>query len=115
MRRAMERVISRCGTTVCLETAAGKLETKALFRSINSDAWRSAEQVLTPLGLVGRGRYICLLPVTAAVSPGDTLTVDAENYLLRRVEKVRAFSKAVCQWCLCVEKGGAADDSYMDR
>lgn len=111
MRALLENVLQRYGMPARVETTSGTVETRVFFRSVNSEAWYSAERMVYPSGERQRGRYICLLPAGIEVQIDDTLTVDGRQFLLRRIEPTAAFSETVCQWCLCVEKGSVTDGS----
>lgn len=110
MRALMESVLARYGVSAQVETDTGVADTKVFFRSINSDAWYSAERMVMPLGEVPRGRYVCLLSAKLTVRPDATLIVGGRRFLLRRIEPTAAFAQTVCQWCLCVEKGSGSED-----
>lgn len=105
MRKLMDGVFERYGTTATIQTAAGEQQIKVFFYSVNSSAWQNMERVFSPLGEVPRGQYICVLPMDAVAGPEDTLTVAGHKYLLRRVEDMVMFTGAVYRWALCVEKG----------
>lgn len=106
MRKLMDSVLHRYGSTAQLQTAAGTQTVKVFFRSVNSDAWQSVERMFSALGGVPRGRYVCLLPAGVRVVAEDTLTLGGKSYQLRQVEPIVVADQLMGQWCLCVEKGG---------
>lgn len=109
MQRLMDRVFARYGASAQVDTATGKQNVKVFFRSVKSEAWQNAERMFASIGEIPRGRYLCILPAGMKLAPEATLTVHGQQYLLRRIEQVAVFEDVVCQWCLCVEKGGAVN------
>lgn len=106
MRKLMDSVLHRYGSTAQVQTAAGTETVKVFFRNVNSDAWQNVERMFSSLGEVPRGRYICLLPASVRVAAEDTLTLGGKSYQLRRVEQIIVADQLMGKWCLCVERGG---------
>lgn len=106
MRKLMDSVLHRYGSTAQLQTAAETQTVKVFFRSVNSDAWQNVERMFSSLGEVPRGRYVCLMSAGVRVAAEDALTLGGKSYQLRRVEPIIVADQLMGQWCLCVEKGG---------
>lgn len=106
MRKLMDSVLHRYGSTAQLQTAAGTQTVKVFFRNVNSDAWQNVERMFSALGEVPRGRYICLMPAGVQAAAENTLSLLGKSYQLRRVEQIIVADQLVGQWCLCVERGG---------
>lgn len=113
MRSMMDQIFARYGSSAVLTTEAGKQKVKVFFHSVNSRSWQNMERMFFPLGEIHRGQYICVLPIAAAATAGDTVTVNGTSYKLRRVEEMFIKGESVYRWGLCVEKGG--DDNWGAR
>ena len=79
---------------------------RGFFQPVRSKSWQYLEGNYSPLGEVPRGQYVYIGPVEPAAEAGDTLTVDGQDYWLRRTELVRDGNGPVYCWGMCVEKGG---------
>ncbi len=105
MRKLMERILDRYGVSAKIQSGSGGTTLKVLFHSINSHSWQNMERMFNPLGEVPRGQYICVLPVKIQLAAGDSVTVNNQEYLVRKVELMSLFSGPMYYWALCVEKG----------
>jgi hypothetical protein len=113
MRKLMDGVFARYGVDAMITTQTGQQKVKVFFHSVNSRSWQNMERMFFPLGEIHRGQYICVLPIAAAATAGDTVTVNGKSYKLRRVEEMFFKGGSIYRWGLCVEKGG--DDDWGSR
>ncbi len=66
------------------------------------------KRVLTPLGDIPQGDYLCYLPAEVPVEPGLELLLRGVSYRISRVEpKLGPGGRVYCHWALCVKKEGA--------
>ena len=102
MHHVFDSLCARYGTGISLESGM----VNGFFQSVNSRSWQNMERMVGPLGEIPRGQYICMLPSSVTVIPGDVLGVGQGRYQIQRVEEVRLGDGVLYQWCLCVRGGG---------
>ena len=107
MKKLMDGILRRYGTTAKLSDPWGSQQVKVFFYSVNSTGWQNIQRVFSPLGEVPRGQYICVLSSDARAAAEDTLEIGGRAFLLRRVEPMGIMGETLYDWCVCVEKGGA--------
>ncbi len=106
MDKLFTRLFRRYGIRLRLDDGRGSTQVDGVLFSVNSRSWQNMERAFVALGEIPRGQYICILPASATVEAGYTVTDLDRCYEIRRAEIVRAGSIPVYYWCLCVEKGG---------
>lgn len=111
MRKMLEKVMDRWGTTVTLRRSGKAF--KAFLQETGSRNWQNMEKIFTPLGEVPRGQYLYLGPVEPAIAVGDVLLAGGRIFELRRSEVIYYGDTPVYSWGLCVEKGG--EDTWASR
>ena len=105
MEKLFTRLFQRYGTELILGNGEGCWTLTGVLFSVNSRSWQNMERAFVALGEIPRGQYICILPASAEVKAGYTVTNHIQSYEIRRAEIVRAGATPVYYWCLCVEKG----------
>ena len=78
----------------------------SFFQPVSSTSWQSIEHGVSPLGYASRAEYLCIAPAEAGIQEAEVLVLGEKQYLAQRVEDYRCCGEAVCQWVLCIEKGG---------
>lgn len=105
MRQLMDRLFGLYATEATLLQDRGERTVRVFLQSVNSRSWQNMEQVASPLGMIPRGQYVCILPAGTA-EEGDRLDVGGKVYLICRLAEMTVQSGSVYQWGLCREKGG---------
>lgn len=106
MRKTVEKLLRRYGSRITLRRGSADRVFSGVLSHTGSRSWQNMENVYSPLGEIPRGQYGLLAPIEPELAEGDTLILDGKEYLIRRLELERWKGKLVCQWGLCVEKGG---------
>lgn len=106
MHGVMEKLLRRYGGVITLERAGSRQEFFGLLRHTVGYSWDSLDKAATPLGQTFGAKYTLIAPAQPKLQEGDVLTLDGCSYYLRRLETEKYGSEAICQWGMCVRKGG---------
>jgi hypothetical protein len=106
MKRLLNQVMGRWGSTVTLQRGGQEISYKAFLQETGSRNWQNMEKVFTPLGEVPRGQYLYLGPAEPKLQVEDVLLLDDRIFAVRRAETVYYADAPIYCWGLCVEKGG---------
>jgi len=106
MRRKLEKMMDRWGTTMTLQRDGVNWELKGFLQETGSRNWQNMEKVFTPLGEIPRGQYLYLGPLEPETGVGDVLLKGGRIFEIRRSEVIYFGDAPAYSWGLCVEKGG---------
>lgn len=105
MRRKVERILKRYGTTFTLLSGDGNHEFSGIFQIIGAASQQNMQTEYTPLGENPQGRYLLLAPLEMELKKEDVFCKEDSIYKISRVEKVWFQQEALYYWCLCEDRG----------
>lgn len=106
MRGMVSKILRQYGSAVTLHKAEEVYQIRAFFQPVRSKSWQYLEGEYSPLGEIPRGQYVYIGPAEPAAAEGDALTVEGQEYWIRRSEMILDREGPVYCWGMCVEKGG---------
>ena len=105
MKGLLDGVFARYGMDGEIISLSGSRTVKCFFHPVNSRSWQNTRREFSPLGEVPGGQYVGMFPADAAVTAGDTVTVNGASYKVGRAESMCDSRGVVYYWCLCTGKG----------
>ena len=106
MQGAIRKLLRRYGSVITLERQGKRQEFYGLLRHTAGYSWDSLDKAATPLGQTFGAKYTLVAPAQPPLQEGDVLILEDRSYYLRRLETEKYGNEVVCQWGMCVRKGG---------
>ena len=90
MRRTIERILRKYGTSILLRRGDGDRTFYGFMQHTASLGWKNMQPVYSPIGEVPRGQYLLMMPLEPLLKKGDIVLLQTERgYLLHRVTRLK--------------------------
>lgn len=106
MKRTIDQMFRRYGTQMMVCTSGDEESVQGFLHFNTSRSLQNTQRDMTVLGEDPGGQYVLILPAGIQILSGDTVETNNSRYVLVRVEQVVYRDEILCQWCLCVKRGG---------
>ncbi len=106
MKRQIEKLIRRWGTSLTLQRQGECYGLRGFLQHSNSKSLQNLQKEFSPLGQIPGGWYVYIGPARPEVMEGDVLILGEKSFRICRAEKVMLRDEPLYFWGLCMERGG---------